>query len=1071
MVKKILFPLTLLLILGIGLIVSSILLKQPQDIRERATTGPTITINDFKTSYSTMLKYYKQQRKIQIFGGGLVLAEFDDGTGNIYAGHLGSFWAPPFFSSNVTASKTDDWTKSFAHGLVFYNNGYGAGTAEKPTDLATETADWYPSKTIVSHFYPGGGGGSDIKAVRVALPATRGLALKLTTTNKTPTSQSYNTLFLMQLPTIKKLTNWQSPNMGWNWMLDNSVYDTLPTQATFDKSNNLAIIRNTDATNPIFMAVGLSGYLNSWGLDNKLDSLYNDFLYVRGGTLANVNKDTPDAGSAVGLVAGLPTLNPNQSVTVTLIIGIGETEAKAKEIVLNYRNKDVEAEADNFWNSRLKQIFNNLPDLQTGNPTLNKIYRNAILSYLVNRWDIFNAISEAAGFGQSISLFPWFTGTTQILALADPPFWKIQLTRLLSLDYSNCRAYETVIGKHLCDTTYSYSPYALVEAIYEYVTLTNDYAFLDANYTTLRNLILADDNRADTDGLVNFGNDYNLYEYNIRCNLGGNYTGKVLGPNADRIVAHRYLAEMAQKLGKPQNQITYHQNKIAEIKNAIQKLWRPSDKTFASISYYQADNTLRPTPQTVIFKTVLPNLLLQYDDILTPEQMTALTSDLTNATSGFAGGFGLTSLPIENKDTWCAREDWQGPGLYSGAVGAILTGLFKQGYQNIAYNLLTMAESTDYDYLANIPYFSQAFPWDKASTTLAEGYLEGVSLAQAIIKGMFGVETNSNHTKIAPHIPTALLNYGPVSLVGLKTQGHLWDVKVSSATDQQLILEVDQISNPGSDVDHFRFGYEMNGTLTITVQNLLPNKSFKIVGTPLDGGTPFTVYATSNANGTLTKNLTMNGNYLIVGTLGSPTATPTPSPTPKPTPSPSPSPSATPTLNVSLSANPAAGNPPLTGVDFTAVVTGNATGAIRYRFDCTDDGTWEVDVPNQTSTNYTAQNACTYITIGSYTAKVRVDRSGVFATDTAAITVVNPPPSPSPTLQPTPSPSLQPTPSPSPPMSPTPPQTSPSPPPQYTVNDLKNLLLNFLGTNDTNYQPSEGKINLLDASWVIRWLK
>jgi hypothetical protein len=44
------------------------------------------------------------------------------------------------------------------------------------------------------------------------------------------------------------------------------------------------------------------------------------------------------------------------------------------------------------------------------------------------------------------------------------------------------------------------------------------------------------------------------------------------------------------------------------------------------------------------------------------------------------------------------------------------------------------------------------------------------------------------------------------------------------------------------------------------------------------------------------------------------------------------------------------------------------------------------------------------------------------------------------------------------------------PSPSYTITDLKNLLLNFLGVNDANYKPIEGKINMLDAGWVIKWL-
>ena len=77
-------------------------------------------------------------------------------------------------------------------------------------------------------------------------------------------------------------------------------------------------------------------------------------------------------------------------------------------------------------------------------------------------------------------------------------------------------------------------------------------------------------------------------------------------------------------------------------------------------------------------------------------------------------------------------------------------------------------------------------------------------------------------------------------------------------------------------------------------------------------------------------------------------------------------------------------------------------------------------------------------------------------------------PSPSPTRSPSPTPSRSPSPTPSRSPSPSP---TPSSSPSYTVTDLKNLLLNYLGIGDQQYYLKEGKINILDAGWVIRWLR
>jgi hypothetical protein len=99
----------------------------------------------------------------------------------------------------------------------------------------------------------------------------------------------------------------------------------------------------------------------------------------------------------------------------------------------------------------------------------------------------------------------------------------------------------------------------------------------------------------------------------------------------------------------------------------------------------------------------------------------------------------------------------------------------------------------------------------------------------------------------------------------------------------------------------------------------------------------------------------------------------------------------------------------LRNVDLTGNVWGTATGSIRYRFDCSSDGTWESD--NTTySDPYTKYDLCDYPSSGAYTARLRVDRSGVSRICTTSISVSQP--TPTPTNTPTPRPTNSPTPRP-----------------------------------------------------------
>jgi len=126
----------------------------------------------------------------------------------------------------------------------------------------------------------------------------------------------------------------------------------------------------------------------------------------------------------------------------------------------------------------------------------------------------------------------------------------------------------------------------------------------------------------------------------------------------------------------------------------------------------------------------------------------------------------------------------------------------------------------------------------------------------------------------------------------------------------------------------------------------------------------------------------------------------TPTPTPTPTGG-----GGGPTLSVDLTAatnetsftQSLAGLPPLNGVDLKAVVSGTATGTIRYTLYCNraDTGTnitagYYHDHSGQTATSHQDNNACTYALPGTYKAKVIVSRGGLLAQDQVVVTVSTP---------------------------------------------------------------------------------
>jgi len=95
---------------------------------------------------------------------------------------------------------------------------------------------------------------------------------------------------------------------------------------------------------------------------------------------------------------------------------------------------------------------------------------------------------------------------------------------------------------------------------------------------------------------------------------------------------------------------------------------------------------------------------------------------------------------------------------------------------------------------------------------------------------------------------------------------------------------------------------------------------------------------------------------------------------------------ATRNLYVSLIANPSSGNAPLNNVSLTANISGTALGSATYKFDCTNDGSWE-RISTSDSNSYTASNLCNYSSTGNYTAKVEVNRDGITNSATAIVYV------------------------------------------------------------------------------------
>ncbi|MBI1971515.1 MAG: hypothetical protein HYS52_01535, partial [Candidatus Wildermuthbacteria bacterium] len=97
-----------------------------------------------------------------------------------------------------------------------------------------------------------------------------------------------------------------------------------------------------------------------------------------------------------------------------------------------------------------------------------------------------------------------------------------------------------------------------------------------------------------------------------------------------------------------------------------------------------------------------------------------------------------------------------------------------------------------------------------------------------------------------------------------------------------------------------------------------------------------------------------------------------------------------PSLGVRLFAEPSSGDAPLKNVDLFASVTSAAIGESTYKFDCTNDGTFERVVTSNEDT-FRAVDLCSYALPKTYTAAVVVSRGRLNAQATREIEVKGPP--------------------------------------------------------------------------------
>lgn len=787
-----------------------------------------LDINAFATSYSYLKDYFLLTARILNFSGTTFISEFDDNNG-IYAGHLGSFWAPvgkeAVYSTHlkVGEDRSSFWRNGFAHGLLFYNRT----TKECASEIrgSFNQGMWFPSKLVVSQEYQTPFKGKII-GIKTALPGYQGFALKLKIANSSSQILNLNLLSFSMLNSIATSSQIFYPPTDSNPENKRGYFQYHPEKQviTFSAPH----IPNAHLAIGFDRATPLSSYRLADQGPNFIDDDFCD-----NGILNQVGNDSPEQpGSELGLASELPPLSPQESLQITIYFVFGSTPQSAIGNLETLRNQDVEQLADNFWNQRLEQLSSSVPLLEINNESLKKIYFNSFLNILLNHFEngqgkSFYGLGDITYLGQ----FPWQAiNNSLVWTWTDPQGFKETLENFLQVDLTKCKAYNPITGANYCSSYYAFDPSTIIIAAYDYLTITQDWDFLSQNVfgraggqektqsvlQWLKEIAYLKEPSPPSNSLVDFGHDNNLYEFRgENCQLKGLYTGKVPTPNGERYALHKKLEEIYRKIDNH-----FEANKEREMANfakaALNQLWNDQEGWLDTISLY--DETMKPrtTPFRNTFKGVGIFHLLDYSQLLNNYQKEKLLSHLNE----FEAPVGLYSVSKNERQKWCQRADWHGPGIYIGELGRLIGILFQNGKSESAYRILTSLS-----FMANSPYFGQCVNGDSPGFARpvpdgcgSSAYLEGASIAQAFIKGLFGIQPKTRGLQIAPHIPQELANEEILTLKNIRFGANIYSVEIHPNLSLASIIQTEP--------SHFKISLSSGQKIMVIGGEICQNNDF-----------------------------------------------------------------------------------------------------------------------------------------------------------------------------------------------------------------------------------------------------
>lgn len=420
-------------------------------------------------------------------------------------------------------------------------------------------------------------------------------------------------------------------------------------------------------------------------------------------------------------------------------------------------------QSDQALRDRFRWAGERLPRISTADVRLNTFYDRCLLSVLDSRWERENFITKPFyTCGTWLFSLAWDTSyASQLLALLDPEGLREAFLTYIRVGLLKS-SYVPWNGK-TNEYWYAQNPFAEMRILQDYLRQTGDLTFLDhieEGATVFewmkrmgRELVKR---YARPDGLLDFGAGS---EKTIEMRTDG-YQHVVAAMNGMSFAYFRQLAFWARQRQEPEApQFDQWANQLHKSMN--EKLWNEQAGWF--------DNLYPDGSRHLVWSYHLFDVL--DGGLLSEAQQRRLTSHIVEGE--FLGPYGMYSVSKIDRIHWDLEDvDWGGGGQYAGAPLRIAEFLYRLGYGELGWNVLSRCTY----WVDRFPYIPQEIFADFLGNPAVEMPLEisAGSGVQAILFGIFGLRPVTEGTlEICPSYHQEL---GEASMMGYRFRGHTYDV-------------------------------------------------------------------------------------------------------------------------------------------------------------------------------------------------------------------------------------------------------------------------------------------------------